>query len=39
MDLDPRALAEARALEPAARLVRADAARLPLPDASFDLVT
>jgi SAM-dependent methyltransferase len=39
MDLDPRALAEAHALEPEARLVRADAARLPLPDASFDLVT
>ena len=39
VDLDARALAEARALEPAARLVRADAACLPLPDAAFDLVT
>jgi ubiquinone/menaquinone biosynthesis C-methylase UbiE len=39
VDLDPQALAEARALAPTSRLVRADAARLPLPDASIDLVT
>ena len=39
MDLDAHALAEARGLAPRANLVRADGLRLPLPDASIDLVT
>ena len=37
VDLDPTAVAEARALAPAASLVRADAARLPLLDQVVDL--
>ncbi|MBV9172848.1 MAG: class I SAM-dependent methyltransferase [Chloroflexi bacterium] len=39
VDLDVDALNEARRLDRGARLVRADAARLPLPDGSIDLVT
>ncbi|HYY87333.1 MAG TPA: class I SAM-dependent methyltransferase, partial [Chloroflexota bacterium] len=38
IDLDVSALAEARAVAPAAAVVRAEAARLPLPTASIDLV-
>lgn len=38
MDLDSAALAESRRLLPRALLARADATRLPLPDASVDLV-
>jgi SAM-dependent methyltransferase len=37
LDLNPHALAEARRLDPAAPVARADAACLPLADRSFDL--
>jgi SAM-dependent methyltransferase len=39
IDLDTSALSEARHVDPTSRLVRADAARLPLPDVCVDLVT